>query len=70
MGVHHNIGFEKMPKQGSFLGKRVKVCFNYNSEQWIGGIIVRDDAEDPGIQIITLDDKRVLLTTECQYSLK
>ena len=77
MGVIKNIGFDEMPKQGSHLGKRTKVCFNYKSDDYIYGTVIRDDVaariafngdELPGHTIILLDDGRALLTTECQYS--
>lgn len=68
MGVRSNIDINTFPKQGSQLGKRVEVCFHYNTEQTIRGVIVRDDDEHPFIAIIRLDDGRYVLTTECQYS--
>jgi len=56
MGVHRNIDYYRFPEQGSWLNKRCRVFFNYNVEQAIEGIIVRDDIEEPGITIIRLDD--------------
>lgn len=67
MGVHKNIGINKFPKQGSFLGKKCSVCFNYNDSQVIPGVIVRDDIEDPGTTLIKLEDGRIVNATECQY---
>jgi len=67
MGVKSGISFDEWPKQGSFLGKRVRVCFNYDTSRSIGGRIVRDDAQ--GESIIRLDDDRYVLSTECQYTL-
>lgn len=67
MGVHPNVGFDRFPKQGSFLGTRVLVCFDYDSTKTIEGTVVRDDSEDPGLGLIQLDDKRVVRMTECQY---
>ena len=70
MGVHVGITATSFPRQGSHLGKRVKVCFHYDTSQWIFGVVVRDDVEDPGITIIRLDDERPpVLGTECQYSI-
>jgi hypothetical protein len=63
-----NIGFDTFPKQGSFLGKRVDVCFDYNASRVIGGNVIRDDAEAPGLMLIHLDDGRVVRSVECQYS--
>lgn len=68
MGVVKNVGIVAFPKQGGWLGKRTRVCFNYDTDQIIMGTIVRDDYEDPWVTIISLDDGRVVLTTECQHS--
>lgn len=68
MGVVKNISFENFPKQGSYLNRRVVVCFNYDTNHWIFGTIVREDEEEPGLTIIRLDDNRHVLSTECQYS--
>lgn len=59
---------KEYPKQGSFLHRRTKVCFNYDTESQVVGTIVRDDKTEPGVLIIMLDDGRVVLSTECQYS--
>lgn len=67
MGVKAGVSLDEWPKQGSFLGKRVKVCFNYDMSRTIGGQIVRDDAT--GVAIIRLDNDRYVLSTECQYTL-
>lgn len=36
----------------------------------IEGTVIRDDVEDPHLTIIKLDDGRIILGTECQYSIK
>ena len=69
MGMHQNIGFLRFPAQGAWLGKRVRVLFDYDTTMQIEGTIVRDDAEEPGRTIIHLDDGRFVLTTECQHGL-
>ena len=72
MGVSKNVGFKEFPKQGSYFGKRVRVfrvCFNYEAQNQIGGVIVRDDVESPFQTIIKLDDQRYVLATECMYQL-
>lgn len=69
MGVNANIGYGKFPKQGSWLNKRVEVCYNYDTSQTEFGTIIRDDEDAPGILLIKLDSGNVLLATECQYSL-
>ena len=68
MGVVANIEIDCFPKQGSFKEERVKVSFNYDTDNFICGRIVRDDAEEPFITIISLVDGRYVLATECQYS--
>lgn len=68
MGVVANINFNTFPTQGSYLNKRVKVIFHYDTRQFVMGTIVRDDTESPGIEIIKLDDGRYVLSTECQYT--
>lgn len=68
MGVVETIGYDRMPKQGEHLGKRARVCFRYDTSRELMGTIVRDDMEAPWVTIISLDDKRVVLATECQYS--
>ena len=68
MGIQPGISYDTFPKQGAFLHKRVKVCFNYDSSRLLSGTIVRDDHEEPGRCIIALDDGRYVLTTECMWS--
>ena len=70
MGSHKNIDDVKFPKQGFFLHKKVRVCFNYDTSKIVKGLVVRDDAEEPGHMIIALDDGRHVLATECMYSLE
>jgi len=68
MECHINIGINTFPKQGDYLGKNAKVCFNYDTSKIIKGTIVRDDSEDPFLCIIKLEDGRYVLASECQYS--
>lgn len=68
MGVVAGIGIDSMPKQGSWLGKRTRVCFNYDTSRTVMGTIVRDDIEEPWRTIIKLDDDRFVLATECMHS--
>lgn len=68
MGCHPNIAFGKFPKQSSWLGKTVDVCFHFDSSKTLKGTIIRDDTEDPGKTIIQLLNGDVLLATECQYT--
>lgn len=67
MGVESNVGFDTFPKQSDWVGRTVRVCFNYEARE-IGGTVVRCDAEEPGKMIIALDDGRYVLSTECMYS--
>lgn len=69
MGVHANITKDKFPGQRSFRGKRTRVCFHYDMTVEFPGTIIRADAEEPGIIIIQLDNGRVVLDTECQFSI-
>ena len=68
MGTHPNITADQFPKQGSWLKRRAKVCFHYDTTKVVMGTIIRDDAELPGHCIILLDDGRAVLTSECMWS--
>lgn len=74
MGCVKNISFDRFPKQADEnykypqLGKRVKVCYHYDTSKFHLGTIVRDDIEEPYETIIQLDNGRFLRATECQYS--
>lgn len=67
MGAVETITHDQFPKQGDWVGQRVVVVFHYNTDHRIGGVIVRDDMEDPFRAIIELDDGRYVLTSECQF---
>lgn len=69
MGCVKEIDAENFPKQGSFWGRRVIVCFHYDTSKTVMGTVVREDTEAPGLMIIKLDDGRHVLSTECQYQL-
>lgn len=68
MGGLNNISHDRMPKQGEYLRRRTRVCFHYDTSHAVMGTIVRDDAEPPFQTIIRLDDGRIVLGSECQYS--
>lgn len=68
MGVVATVGYDRMPKQGPHLGHRARVCFNYDVANCLMGTVVRDDYEKPWVTVISLDDGRVVLASECQYS--
>jgi hypothetical protein len=69
MGNHRDIRYDRWPKQGDWLHKRVKVVFHYDLTHQMQGTIVRDDREHPHRMIIRLDDGRYVLPEECQWSL-
>jgi hypothetical protein len=68
MGVVEGMSYEKYPKQGHILGKRVKVCFDFDTEKYYEGTCIRDDSEMPGECIFKLDNGRVVRSVECQYT--
>lgn len=74
MGCVKTITHEKFPKQADenykyqSIGKRVRVCYHYNTNYYDEGIIVRSDIEEPFETIIKLDNGRYLRGVECQYS--
>ncbi len=47
----------------------VRVCYNHDTTKYHIGKIVRDDVEELGLAIIKLVNGRILLDTECQYSM-
>lgn len=67
MGVENNIKYDKFPVQTKYSGKKVEVCFNYDTSSMVKGVIVRDDKEKPLRTIIELVDGKFVLGTECQY---
>ena len=68
MGAHPGISFEDFPKQGEYLGKRVRVTFHHDVTRHVMGTVVRDDEQEPFRTIIRLDDGRAVMAGECQYS--
>ncbi|WP_193062998.1 hypothetical protein [Oceanobacillus oncorhynchi] len=68
MGVMQNISVDSFPRQGDYLYKRAKVCFNYDTSETINGTIIRDDREHPFLTLIRLDNGRIILSSECQHT--
>tara|TARA_R110002126_G_scaffold16615_1_gene66275 strand:+ start:3760 stop:3978 length:219 start_codon:yes stop_codon:yes gene_type:complete len=68
MGATPHINADAFPKQGAYIGKRVKVCYNYDTSRTVEGVVIRDDTTEPGLMIIHTDDGRALLSTECMWS--
>lgn len=75
MGCVKTINYDNFPKQKDdnykypSVGKRVEVCYCYDTSKKHFGTIVRDDIEDPFETIIKLDNGRYLRGVECQYAL-
>lgn len=67
MGIVNNVTHSQYPDQSDYLGKTVAVTFNYDTENTIYGIIVRDDMTEPYRTLIALTDGRFILGTECQW---
>jgi len=74
MGVHNNITHDSFPPQGTWVGRKVWVCYHYDTAHTHEGEIVREDVDAPGTMIIRVtvpgEPDRYLLATECQYSLE
>ena len=74
MGCVKTITYDNFPKQADetyeypHLGKRVEVCYHYDTTKVHYGTVVRDDREEPYQTIIALDNGRYVLGTECQFS--
>ena len=68
MGCVETISADSFPRQGKDVGRRVSVCFHYDTSAQITGTLVRDDREAPYKLIIRLDDGRYVMGAECQYS--
>ena len=76
MGCIDTITYDKFPKQKDEnyiyprfkVGRRVKVCYHYDTLKYHYGTIVRDDLEEPFETIIKLDNGRYLRAVECQFS--
>ncbi len=61
------INADRYPRQGQFLGMAVEVCFEYDTSCTLRGKVIRDDAEEPGLMIIQLENGWVVKSSECQY---
>lgn len=74
MGCVNTIAYDSFPKQRDenykypSIGKRVMVCYHYDTSKTDMGYIVRDDIEEPFETIIKLDNGRYVRGVECQYS--
>lgn len=63
MHGHRNIGPTSFPRQGRWLGRRVAVLFPRTRDA-VAGELVRDDIDSPDIQIVRLDDGRLVVKGE------
>lgn len=68
MGNHPAITATTFPRQGPDLKRRCWVFFQLILDYQLPGHIVREDLEAPFRLIIRLDDGRVILGEECQYT--
>lgn len=68
MGQHINISATLFPEQGELLGKQVRVAFHHETQNYFLAKCIRDDIEEPFRTIFQLEDGRIILSTECQYS--
>jgi hypothetical protein len=72
MGVHPNVNPlanpPVWPKQGPEVGKSVRVCFNYDANNTMSAVCVRDDMEAPYVTLFKLASGEHVLATECQYT--
>jgi hypothetical protein len=67
MSMVNGISATEFPKQGRYLGQRVRVCYNYDYTNVTEGTCIRDDTEEPGQMIFQLDDGRVVRSVECLW---
>jgi hypothetical protein len=69
MGSSPHIDAEKYPEQSYTVGHRVTVFFGdlMNAVQF-SGTVLRDDKAEPNQTVIRLDDGRIVLGTECNFS--
>lgn len=67
--IHKLESLQHFPAQGTFLGARVQVCFNYDLSALYGGVVVREDTVEPGLMIIRLDSGEHVTSLECQWSM-
>lgn len=73
MGMVSNINNVQFPVQGNFRGKKMKICFNYDTSKKYDAICIRDDAEEPGKMLFSFTHPMTgkteyVLSTECMYS--
>ena len=67
MGCVDGITARDFPDQGAYYGKRVGVCFHYDTSAQVMDTVVRDDTTEPGEMIIKLDDGRYVRSVECMW---
>ena len=74
MGIVKNINATSFPEQYIAdknvlvgIGRKVNVCFRFNTDIMIDGVVIRDDKGSPFQTIIRLSDGRVVLAEECQF---
>jgi hypothetical protein len=62
------LGVDKYPDQDpAFINKKVVVMLGFESKRPARGTVIRADAMPPNEVVIQLDDKRVVLGSECSF---
>ncbi|MFQ3260541.1 hypothetical protein [Reinekea sp.] len=62
------LGVDKYPDQdNTLLNKKVVVMLGYDSKRPQRGRVLRADASAPSEVVIQLDDKRIVLGSECSF---
>jgi len=70
MGIVAGVTHDTFPKQSERVGTDVEVCFRYDTSHRLPGTVVRDDMEEPHLQVFRIQQgevRRYILSTECQY---
>lgn len=67
MGYVETIDYDNYPEQSKNIGRRVVVCYKYDTTKMHEGEIIRDDVGEPGETLIKLDNGRYLRAAECMF---
>lgn len=62
------IGKDAYPEQFDSVGARVLAAFDYDVANPLPATVLRDDAEEPFRTVLRLDDGRIVMGSECQWS--
>lgn len=62
------LGVDEYPEQDvKLINKKVVVMLQFNSKIPLRGTVLRADAAPPNEVVIQLDDKRIVLGSECSF---